>query len=155
MRLTLRSLLLVIVAAACSTDASPTTSTPLSSGGARVTFADRSASLSVRVADTDEERARGLMGVTSLPPDEGMAFVWSGPTTGSFWMKNTLIPLSIAFIDEDGRVVTIREMTPCAADPCPTYGASGPYVLAVEANAGWYADHGIRVGDEASLENPG
>ena len=95
------------------------------------------------------------MGISEMPATFGMAFVWDAPTTGSFWMKDTLIPLSIAFVDADGRVVTIREMTPCVADPCAQYEATDPYVMAVEANAGWYDEHGIVVGDHAVLREAG
>jgi uncharacterized membrane protein (UPF0127 family) len=108
--------------------------------------------LAVRVADTDAERATGLMGVTSLPADQGMAFAFDAPTQARFWMKDTLIPLSIAFIDERGRVVTIDDMEPCHADPCPTYAATSGYTLAVEANRGWFSRAGVVVGDRASLE---
>ena len=61
--------------------------------------------VTVEAADTPAEREHGLMGRTSLDTDEGMVFVFDGPTDGSFWMKDTLIPLSIAFWDEDGRIV--------------------------------------------------
>lgn len=108
--------------------------------------------LHVDVAGTQQEREQGLMNVTDLSSDAGMAFVWSEPTTGLFWMKDTLIPLSIAFVGQDGRVVSIDEMTPCTADPCPTYGAGGAYVLAIEANAGWFTDHGVKAGDRAQLQ---
>jgi len=91
------------------------------------------------------------MGVTTLAPDSGMAFVWPAPTSSSFWMKDTLIPLSIAFWDTAGKVVAIDEMTPCTADPCETYGAPVAYVGAVEANKGWFAAHGVRVGDAVEL----
>ena len=114
-----------------------------------------SSQLTVRVAEDEASREQGLMGVTTLPADEGMAFVFDGPSTGTFWMKNTLIPLSIAFVGEDGRIVTIREMTPCEAEPCPTYGADAPYTTAIEANAGWFADHGVEVGDEVRLDRHG
>jgi uncharacterized protein len=103
--------------------------------------------LHVRVADTASARAEGLMNVTSLRPDDGMAFVWTEATTGTFWMKDTLIPLSIAFVGLDGKIVSTTEMQPCAADPCPTYAAPAPYLMAVEANTGWFADHGIGAGD--------
>ena len=63
-----------------------------------------------------------------------------------------MIPLSIAFVGADDRIVTIEEMTPCHADPCPTYSADGPFVMAVEANRGFYDDAGIGVGDRAILE---
>ncbi len=107
--------------------------------------------LNVDVADTDAERAEGLMGVEELPPDDGMAFVFDEPTDTSFWMKDTVIPLSIAFVDADDTIVTILEMTPCEADPCPTYEAAAPYVLAIEANGGWFDGHAIAVGDVATL----
>ncbi len=105
------------------------------------------ASLDVRIADDDRERGRGLMGVTSLDADEGMVFEFVEPTDSPFWMKDTLIPLSIAFIGEDDRIVTVLEMEPCVEEPCPTYSATGQYVLAVEANAGWFDEHGIDRGD--------
>jgi uncharacterized membrane protein (UPF0127 family) len=111
--------------------------------------------LFVEVADAPDEQRRGLMGVDHLPADEGMAFVFDGPTDTTFWMKNTLIPLSIAFVDEDGVIVGIREMQPCEAEPCPTYGVDRPFVLAVEANQGWFDDHGIGHGDRANLEASG
>jgi uncharacterized membrane protein (UPF0127 family) len=107
--------------------------------------------MQLEIADTDAERAKGLMGVTRLPENHGMAFLWDAPTDGAFWMKDTLIPLSIAFVGQDGKVVTIQEMTPCAADPCPTYTATGPYVTAIEANAGWFDTHHVEVGDEVGL----
>ena len=111
----------------------------------------RTSVLQVEIADTDDERARGLMGVTSLPENHGMAFVWDAPTDGSFWMKDTLIALSIAFVDAEGRVVTLRDMAPCEADPCMTYSATAPYVTAIEANAGWFDAHHVEVGDEVGL----
>ena len=103
------------------------------------------------MAADDDARQRGLMGVTELPPDEGMAFTWDAPTTTTFWMKDTLIPLAIAFVGPDGRIVTITEMTPCENDPCRTYASAGPYTMAIESNAGWYTDHDVAVGDRARL----
>lgn len=117
-----------------------------------VTFEGSDAVLYVEVADEAEERRRGLMGVHHLPEDEGMAFVFEQPVTTGFWMKDTLIPLSIAFLDEDHRVVGLDEMEPCAAEPCPSYRADEPYVVAIEANAGWFEDHGVQEGDGAELE---
>jgi len=109
------------------------------------------AQLDVQVAADDATRERGLMGVTDLPENHGMAFTWDSPTDTTFWMKDTLIPLSIAFVGEDGKVLTIKEMTPCIADPCTTYGADGSYTMAIEANANWFEDHDIGVGDEATF----
>jgi uncharacterized membrane protein (UPF0127 family) len=122
---------------------------------ALVRFSGTDASLTVRIADSGDEQRQGLMGVESLGQDRGMAFVYGDPTTGSFWMKDTLIPLSIAFVDGD-RIVAIEEMTPCESDPCPTWDSGGAaYTLAIEANAGWFAEHGIAVGDRATLERIG
>jgi uncharacterized membrane protein (UPF0127 family) len=91
------------------------------------------------------------MGRDSLPADHGMAFIWHSPVEEPFWMKDTTIPLSIAFWDTRDRVVAILDMAPCRADPCPTYDAGVPYVGAVEANRGFFADHGVRVGDRVTL----
>jgi uncharacterized protein len=108
--------------------------------------------LQVRIAETEQERQAGLMHVMALAQDDGMAFVFPGPVTETFWMKDTVIPLSVAFVDANDRVVSIADMQPCADDPCPTYAASGPYELAVEANLGWFSDHGVAAGDRARLE---
>jgi uncharacterized membrane protein (UPF0127 family) len=91
------------------------------------------------------------MGVESLPEDEGMAFVSGTIDDGTFWMKNTLIPLSIAFVGDDDRIHTILDMTPCETADCPEYSADAPYWLAIEANEGWFAANGIEVGDTADL----
>lgn len=118
----------------------------------RVTFEGSDAALSVQVADTPAERRHGLTGVEELAADEGMAFVFGEPVTSGFWMKDTVIPLSIAFVDVNDRIVGVREMDPCRADPCPTYGVERPYVLAIEANAGWFGEHGIAAGDRVAFE---
>jgi hypothetical protein len=112
---------------------------------------DGSTVLHVAVASTEPQRRRGLMGVRLLPENAGMAFVWSEPTEATFWMKDTLVPLAIAFVDDTGRIVTMREMKPCRADPCPVYRSETPFVLAIEANGGWYDQHGVGVGDRATL----
>ena len=91
------------------------------------------------------------MGVEALDEDGGMVFVFDGEQDGSFWMKDTLIPLSIAFWGEDGRLLDILEMEPCTADPCPTYSARAPYTHALEMNAHWFDDRGIEIGDRVEL----
>jgi len=110
--------------------------------------------LHVRIAETQPERAAGLMSVMALAPDDGMAFVFDGPVTDRFWMKDTLIPLSVAFVAGNGRIISVSDMDPCTTDPCPMYPASGPYTMAIEANLGWFHDHGVRVGSKARLEQP-
>ena len=92
----------------------------------------------VAVADTPDLRAQGLMGVTDLGGLQGMLFLWEADTAGGFWMKDTLIPLDIAFFDADGSLVDLLSMEPCEADPCPTYRPSGPYRAALEVPAGGF-----------------
>jgi uncharacterized membrane protein (UPF0127 family) len=105
------------------------------------------------VADTDPERQSGLSGVRNLPANGGMAFVYERPVRPRFWMKDTLIPLSIAFWGPDGRIVGIRSMPPCHADPCPTYGSPAPIVGALEVNSGFFGEHGVEVGDRVDLRS--
>lgn len=109
----------------------------------------------VEAADSPAEREKGLMGRTSLGANEGMVFVFldvsEGPVTGRFWMKDTQIPLSIAFWDADGSILAIRDMDPCSADPCPKYGAPAPFIGALEVNQGFFDEHGIHVGDSIQL----
>ena len=111
--------------------------------------------VAVVVAETADERKQGLMGRTSLGANEGMVFLWGdvadGPVTSEFWMKDTLIPLSIAFWDEHGRIVGTQDMDPCTEDPCPTYGSPEPYVGALEVNGGFFTEHGVTTGDRIEL----
>lgn len=102
------------------------------------------ATLRAHVADDPAEREQGLMGVTTLEPDEGMVFVYPGVGLRYFWMKDTPTDLSIAFCDADGKVVHLAEMA--ALDT--TLTSSGkPAMYVVEARQGWFVDHGVRVGD--------
>jgi hypothetical protein len=87
------------------------------------------------------------MGRASLPEDGGMVFLFDDETRAAFWMKDTLIPLSILFWQGDGRVIDILDMSPCRADPCPVYRASAPYVGAIEMNRGAFERLGVEVGD--------
>jgi uncharacterized membrane protein (UPF0127 family) len=109
------------------------------------------AELNVDVAEDDASRERGLMGVTDLGTNDGMAFTWTEPTDATFWMKDTLIPLSIAFWGSDGRIVDLQNMEPCRANPCPLYRSTATSVGAVEVNLGFFAAHGIHVGDAVRL----
>src|SRR5919108_117024 len=99
-------------------------------------------------------RARGLMGRAAVPPGSGMVFLYPGDVREAFWMKDTLVPLSIAFVAADGRVVSVAEMTPCRADPCPTYEPAGPYRYAVELAAGAFPAAGVAAGDRVLPEDP-
>ncbi|MGH8907952.1 MAG: DUF192 domain-containing protein [Egibacteraceae bacterium] len=100
----------------------------------------------VYVADTQAERARGLMFRQDLRADAGMVFTFPDLHTGAFYMKNTLIPLSIAFYGPDGRVRRVLDMQPCEADPCELYDPGVEYVGALEVNQGFFDQIGL---DEA------
>jgi len=100
----------------------------------QITVGDRA--MTVAVADTPEQRSQGLMGVTDLDGLDGMLFVFQTDSSVGFWMKDTLIPLDIAFFTVDGEFVDRLTMEPCTADPCPTYRPVGPYRFALEAPAG-------------------
>lgn len=155
----MRRLLLValILYAACSGDEGtpPAPAAPPAEAAVVIRTAGGPIELDVELADTTEERATGLMGRESIGPHDGMAFTFGAPTDGSFWMKNTLIPLSIAFWDEEGRIVGILDMEPCTDDPCPTYGPGVPYVGALEVEQGAFDEHGVVVGDLLELTTTG
>jgi uncharacterized protein len=92
--------------------------------------------LRVEIARTGAQQQYGLMHRRSLPRDAGMVFLYGYPENGGFWMKNTLIPLDIAFFDERGRIQRIMRMTPCREDPCRIYVPGVAYRGALEVNAG-------------------
>ena len=116
-------------------------------GTATLTTPHARMSVRVEIADNDARRERGLMFRRSLAPRSGMAFVWPGDVTGAFWMKNTLIPLSIAFYDARGRIRRIMDMAPCRADPCPVYDPKTSYRGALEVNRGAFRRWHVKVGD--------
>ena len=141
--------LLLLVAVACGS--AEEVSDPNVSAALSIRTDDGTVSIDVQVADTPEERQTGLMGRESLSPYDGMAFVWEEPVVGTFWMKDTVIPLSIAFWDDDGRIVSILDMDPCMQDPCPSYGPDEPFVGAVEVDRGALEERGVTVGDRVEL----
>ena len=109
----------------------------------------------VEIADDDRERQIGLMNRRSLPSDAGMVFLYSKDTTSGFWMKDTLIPLSIAFFNADGQIVRILDMEPCRADPCRIYEPGVAYRGALEVNQGAFARWGVDEGDRITVDRGG
>lgn len=99
--------------------------------------------LEVEIADDNQERAKGLMHRDSLAADRGMLFIYPEEDVRRFWMKDTRIPLSIAFLDEDGTILRIADM-----NPLDTNRTSSNYKVryALEVNQGWFAEHGIEKG---------
>ncbi len=97
---------------------------------------DEEAVIDVTIADTEEERARGLMFMKDLPEGQGMFFVFPTPQPQSFWMKNTFIPLDILFFNGEGKFLSRASMEPCEEDPCPHYASNGSAMYALEVNRG-------------------
>jgi uncharacterized membrane protein (UPF0127 family) len=103
--------------------------------------------LKVEVAASEAERNRGLMFRKSLPREEGMLFIFDDPGYYAMWMKNTLIPLSVAFVDREGVILNIADMAPQTLD---SHLAAGPALYAIETNKGWFAAHHVQAGDKVT-----
>lgn len=95
------------------------------------------------VASNNETRSRGLMYRKELAPNAGMLFVFDQPAVQCFWMRNTLIPLSIAFMTDDGTITNIADMAPMTEN---SHCSSAPVRLALEMEQGWFAKRGIGAG---------
>jgi uncharacterized membrane protein (UPF0127 family) len=110
-------------------------------------------SITAELAVTDEERQRGLMFREKLLPDQGMLFVFDKEDTYSFWMKNTLIPLDMLWLDQDRRIVHIaRNVPPCTADPCPSYSPDRPGLYVLELAAGSADRLGLKLFDRLEFK---
>ena len=124
-------------------DASELRTVTIDSGGEEV-------EVRVEIADSPDEQATGLMNRTALGEDRGMLFVFPDEEVRSFWMKNTLIPLSIAYMDSEGRIVDLQDMKPLD-DEEPHYVSAEPARYALEVNRGFFEERGVEVGDRAEL----
>lgn len=103
--------------------------------------------LRAEIAATPDERARGLMFREKLGRNDGMLFLFDEPAYHTIWMKNTLIPLSVAFLDGEGRILNIEDMQPRTLEP---HVAQGPARFAIETNLGWFAERRIKPGDKVT-----
>ncbi|MCL2021130.1 MAG: DUF192 domain-containing protein [Betaproteobacteria bacterium] len=100
--------------------------------------------IEVEVAATTEARMQGLMGRKSLGEYSGMLFIFPQAERHCMWMKNTLIPLSVAFLDETGRIINIRDMRPLSEE---SHCAAAPARFALEMGEGWFGKKGFKAGD--------
>lgn len=100
--------------------------------------------ITAEIARTPAERAKGLMGRPSLPASHGMLFVFERPERQCFWMRNTPLPLTIAFIDDDGAIVNFADMMPFSDEP---HCSAKPVRFALEMERGWFKQRGVLVGD--------
>ena len=101
--------------------------------------------LQVQVARTPEEREIGLMFRKTMGTNEGMLFIFEQPGQQCFWMKNTLLPLSVAFLADDGTVVNVDDMKPLTLD---SHCSARPVRFVLEMNDGWFAKRGVKAGTQ-------
>jgi uncharacterized membrane protein (UPF0127 family) len=99
--------------------------------------------INAELASTPQQREIGLMFRTAMPANDGMLFAFEQPAQQCFWMRNTLIPLSVAFIGDDGSVVNIDDMKPQTLD---SHCSAKPVRFVLEMNEGWFAKRGIKAG---------
>ncbi len=101
--------------------------------------------IQAEIGSTPDERARGLMFRKSLGPNQGMAFLFEQTAMHCMWMKNTLVPLSVAFLGEDGRIINIADMQPQTE---VSHCATKPARYALEMNLDWFAKRGLKTGSQ-------
>ncbi len=99
--------------------------------------------IEAEVAATQENRMTGLMQRRSMPPNQGMLFIFTQPQRHCMWMKNTLLPLSVAFLDDEGHILNVEDMQPQTED---NHCAAKPARFALEMNLGWFRQKGIKPG---------
>jgi len=130
----------ILVFAGCQPKATQTTPFGLRVTELKIT----NVPITVEVADTPQASENGLMFRDSLPEDHGMLFIFDQPKKASFWMRNTKIPLSIAYADSDGKILEIKSMNPLDETVIPSRSDEVAYAL--EVNQGWFTRHGINSG---------
>ena len=128
------------LAAGCAADRRPP--------AARYTIDVGAATATVEVAATPRARAEGLSGRRELAADEGMLFIFPEPARAGFWMKDTFVGLSIAFITPAGRIAEIQHMEPRTLEK---HAPGQPFLMALEMPAGWFERNGVKVGDHLVL----
>ncbi|WP_236966280.1 DUF192 domain-containing protein [Hydrogenophaga sp. SL48] len=115
----------------------------------RVTLTAGMHLIQAQVATTPEQRSVGLMFRQDMPANEGMVFVFEEPAGQCFWMKNTLLPLTAAFVADDGTIVNLADMKPQTED---SHCSAKPVRYVLEMNQGWFAKRGLKAG--AKLSGP-
>lgn len=103
--------------------------------------------INAEIADDEQEQTKGLMFREKLNENEGMLFVFGDEAMQTFWMKNTLIPLDMIFINKDFEIVDIKNAVPCKEEPCALYKSSKPVKYVLEVNGNFTAKNSIRIGD--------
>ena len=134
------------LAAALSATAALSGTVTFPHGRALIRMPQRTVTVRIQIAETTAQLQQGLMGRRSLAPRSGMAFLFATDTRGRFWMKDTTIPLSIAFWNKRGRILRILDMAPCRAPPCRVYDPHVAFRGALEVNRGAFARWGVHRG---------
>jgi uncharacterized membrane protein (UPF0127 family) len=147
------AVVLLLFAASCGGAPKKTHGSPPAITGPRVVLPSGSV-YKVEVARTPEEQVQGLMFRESLPEKSGMLFLFADGAPHTFWMKNTMIPLDMIWMDDRGRVLFISaETPPCKADPCPNYGPEVPAASVLEIAGGLAAKEKVTVGSTIRFED--
>jgi uncharacterized membrane protein (UPF0127 family) len=115
----------------------------------RVRLAAGMHQIDAQVALSPDQRATGLMYRKQMPQQEGMLFVFEEPGVQCFWMKNTMLPLTAAFVSDDGEIVNLADMKPQTTD---SHCSSRPVRFVLEMNQGWFSKKGIKPGTRLSGE---
>lgn len=151
-RLAVLALMLLFACAQTPAPPAPETAKKSEPPGPSVTFPDGFV-VRVEVAADDENRAQGLMYRSELRPGTGMLFLFPSDGRFSFWMKNTLIPLDMIWIDVSGKVVDIEhDVPPCEVEDCPSYGPDAPARYVLEVAAGVARQHALAAGQTVRFE---
>ncbi|HEY3286131.1 MAG TPA: DUF192 domain-containing protein [Gemmatimonadaceae bacterium] len=143
------TLLAALVAGVACSDSSPSGPHPATAN----TVTLNGATLKVAIAATNASRTKGLTGVTTMAADSGMLCVFSDDRQRGFWMKDTPIPLSIAFLDASKKVIFLADMAPNSTTVVGGFNA-GLMRYAIEVNQGWFASHGVTLGTIATFTLP-
>jgi len=142
-------LFLCVQLVACNRGDHPRPTTDPASDPGRISLEMGGGPVILETAVTEAEQLRGLMYRRELPSDQGMIFIYREPRFLSFWMKDTWIPLSIAFVSDDGTIINIEKMRPLLTQV--RYKSEQPCRLAIEMNAGWFVEHHLGPGDRIFL----
>lgn len=147
----LQTLIILLALSACgkNNQAARSGSTETARAATLPTITIDDVKLFVEIVQNPDERALGLMNRDHLPENRGMLFVFQVSQPLSFWMRNTFIPLDIAFIDEAGKIVDIQTMEPL--DESKNYVSSAPAQYALEVNKGWFSRNNLKVGSIVSF----
>ena len=149
------TLLIAVLMLACTKPQPAATSpaiTQPATGGPRIVFPDNYP-VRVEIAADEETRQQGLMYRDRLPEGTGMIFIFAQPSEYPFWMKNTLIPLDMVWIDATHKIVHVaHDVPPCLADPCPSYPPNAKSSFVLEVAAGVAARHHLADGQELGFE---